>query len=212
VNFSGKYYSIKEGRLNTPFVAPERASPEIYLGGNSEQAEPLAARHAQCLWRFAEAPATLRPRVRPLIEQGTEVGLLVSLLARETREEAVRDAYDMIAKLDAGPRKAGKEFAQNTDSISYRSTLDLAERAESQWLTPYLWAGAVPYLGAPSIALVGGREDIVSALMEYRDLGISQFLFIGWPDMEEMVHFGREILPVVRERERASVTAAAHSH
>jgi alkanesulfonate monooxygenase len=39
--------------------------------------------------------------------------------------------------------------------------------------------------------------------MEYKQVGISQFLFMGWPDLDEMAYFGREILPLVREKEQA---------
>src|SRR5436305_8509303 len=92
VNFHGKYYEIENGRLNTPFVSAERSSPEIFLGGNSEQAEQLAIKHANCLWRFADTPENLRRVVPRIIARGTEVGLLVSILVRPTREAAVRDA------------------------------------------------------------------------------------------------------------------------
>ena len=37
--------------------------------------------------------------------------------------------------------------------------------------------------------------------MEYRRIGVSQFLFLGWPDLEEMTFFGREILPLIRRAE-----------
>jgi alkanesulfonate monooxygenase len=87
--------------------------------------------------------------------------------------------------------------------VAYRSTLELAEKSESSWLTPWLWTGAIAYLGSPAIALVGGAEEIASALMEYKQIGISQFLFMGWPDLDEMAYFGREILPLVREKELA---------
>jgi len=201
VNFQGKYYDIQNGKLNTPFVSSERPSPEIFLGGNSELAEQLAIKHANCLWRFADTPDNLRSRIPQITAQGIEVGLLVSILARPTREAAVRDACAMIQSLSA-KQAFGKEFAQKTDSVAYRSTLELAEKNKSDWLTPWLWTGAIPYLGSPAIALVGGPEEISSALMEYKELGISQFLFMGWPDLDEMTFFGQEILPLVREKEQ----------
>jgi alkanesulfonate monooxygenase len=130
--------------------------------------------------------------------------LLVSILARPTREGAVRDAYAMVQSLTAKqPQAFGKEFAQKTDSVAYRSTVELAEKCGSDWLTPSLWTGAIPCLGSPAIALVGGPEEISSALMEYKQVGISQFLFMGWPDLDEMTYFGREVLPLVREKEQA---------
>jgi alkanesulfonate monooxygenase len=208
VNFEGKYYKIKEGRLNTPFVSSERVSPEIFLGGNSELAERLAIKHADCLWRFAEAPQSLRSRVPAIVGRGIEVGLLVSVLARPTREQALHDAYAMIARLSATRGKFGREFARRTDSVAFRSTLELAENSESDWLTPFLWTGAIPYLGSPAIALVGTPEEIASALMDYKALGISQFLFMGWPDIDEMTYFGQEVLPLVRLKEQEVESAS----
>lgn len=202
VTFQGKYYGIRNGRLNTPFVSVERTSPEIFLGGNSELAEQLAIKHANCLWRFADTPENLRKRVPQITGQGIEVGLLVSILARPTREAARRDAHAMIQSLSARPRAFGKEFAQKTDSVAYKSTLELAEKSQTEWLTPWLWAGAIPYLGSPAIALVGSAEEIASAIMEYKEIGITQFLFMGWPDLEEMTYFGREVLPLIREKEQ----------
>jgi alkanesulfonate monooxygenase len=204
VNFKGKYFEVRNGRLNTPFVSRERSSPEIFLGGNSELAEQLAIKHANCLWRFADTPENLRSRVPLITARGIEVGLLVSILVRPTREAAVHDAYAMVQSLKAKqPQVFGKQFAQATDSVAYRSTLELAEKSESDWLTPWLWTGAIPCLGSPAIALVGGPEEIASALMEYKQVGISQFLFMGWPDFDEMTYFGREVLPLVREKEQA---------
>ncbi len=129
VNFRGTYYEIENGKVNTPFVSAERSSPEIFLGGNSEQAEQLAIKHANCLWRFADTPENLSRVVPRITAQGTEVGLLVSILARPTREAAVRDAYAMVQSLTAKqPQAFGKQFAQKTDSVAYRSTLELAEK------------------------------------------------------------------------------------
>jgi alkanesulfonate monooxygenase len=202
VNFDGKYYHVENGKINTPFVSPERAAPEIFLGGNSELAGQLAIKHASCLWRFPETPEKLQARIQPILKQGVEVGLLVSILSRPTREEAHRDASAMIEQLSQLPRKFGAEFAQKTDSVAFKSTLELAEKSESDWLTPYLWTGAVPYLGSPAIALVGAPADIVAAIMEYQKIGISQFLFMGWPDLDEMTFFGERILPLIREKEQ----------
>lgn len=202
VNFAGKYYDIQNGRLNTPFVSGERTSPEIFLGGNSEQAERLAVKHANCLWRFADSPENLRQHVPRITKQGIEVGLLVSILVRPTREAAVRDACALIEPLKARQQASGRDFVQKTNSVAYKSTLELAEKSGSDWLTPWLWTGAIPYLGAPAIALVGEPEEIASAIMEYREIGISQFLFMGWPDLDEMVYFGREVLPLIRKKEQ----------
>jgi alkanesulfonate monooxygenase len=206
VNFAGKYYTVEGGRLNTPFVSNKEASPEIFLGGNSDTAEQLAVRHADCLWRFADTPNNLH-RVPHIVSSGIEVGLLVSILARPTREEARQAAFSMIQTVSAKSQQHGKEFAQKTDSVAYRSTLELAEKNKTDWLTPWLWTGAIPYLGSPAIALVGSFEDIASAIMEYKNAGISQFLFMGWPDLDEMVSFGKSVLPLIRKKEEEDASS-----
>jgi len=201
VDFAGRYYRVEGGRLNIPFAAPGRTAPEVYVGGNSEQAERLAVRHASCLLRLPEAPEVMRPRVQALRRQGIEVGLLVSMIARSSRGEALAAARDLVAEAGEEARAVHRDFAQRSDSVAFRSTYGLAASAP-EWLTPYLWTGAVPVLGAPAISLVGGPEEIAEALFAYREAGVTQFLFMGWPDDEAMSFFGREILPLVRHRER----------
>ncbi len=63
-------------------------------------------------------------------------------------------------------------------------------------------------MGAPAMALVGSPDDVADALLEYKSAGVTQFLFMGWPDFEEMAIFSGEVLPRVRERERAEGRAA----
>ncbi len=202
VNFKGAYYHIENGKLNTPFVSDTRSAPEIFLGGASPPALKLAARHAACLWTLPKTPEALLPRIEPVLESGTEVGLLVSILARPTREEAVNAASTMLEAIGGKARRTHKEFAQHSDSVAFTSTLAMAEESASDWLTPYLWTGAVPYLGAPAIALVGSFDEVAEAMMTYKRSGITQFLLMGWPDLEEMTLFSREVLPRVRSKEQ----------
>lgn len=66
----------------------------------------------------------------------------------------------------------------------------------------WLWKRAVPFCGPSSMALVGAPTDITSAIMEYKAIGCSQFIFSGWPDLETMTYFSQEILPIIREMEQ----------
>ncbi|MCH8961104.1 MAG: hypothetical protein IH820_07185 [Bacteroidetes bacterium] len=108
----------------------------------------------------------------------------------------------MLEAIGGKARRTHKEFAQYSDSVAFTSTLAMAEESASDWLTPYLWTGAVPYLGAPAIALVGSFDEVAEAMMIYKRSGITQFLLMGWPDLEEMTLFSREVLPRVRSKEQ----------
>src|SRR3989440_6152810 len=63
VDFDGKYYRVEKGKLHTPFVAPDRSAPEIYVSGHSEQAERLALTQGSCLLRVADTPDKLQAPV-----------------------------------------------------------------------------------------------------------------------------------------------------
>jgi len=204
VDFAGRHYRVEGARINTPFVSDELSRPEIYLGGSSDQARALAMRHADCLLTLPDTPERMEPAIRPVLDSGTEVGLLVTLICKPTRAEAVEAAQALVAAAGEKARATHGALRGRSDSVGYTTTYDLAAR-DSSWPTPYLWTGAVPYLGPPGIALVGSPGDIVDALTEYQAIGVNQFLFMGHPDLEQMTFFGEEVLPRVRERERAGV-------
>jgi alkanesulfonate monooxygenase len=196
VSFRGKYLTIEDGKLNTPFVGEGRTRPEIYLGGNSAQAREVASRRASCWVRFADTPERIRPHDLPA---GLELGLRLSVLVRPTREEAVRDARALLTTRATSQHQATESaFVRGSDSVSMRETLELAAQ---EWLTPCLWAGAVPFFGAPSVALVGTPEEVAAALLEYGRAGVSQFILSGWPKLAEMIRFARDVLPLVRGAE-----------
>jgi alkanesulfonate monooxygenase len=201
VNFAGRYYQVTGGRLPTPFSLNGIRRPQIYVGGNSDKSAALAIRHADCLWRFAEPPASVARVIAPALRAGTEVGLLVSLIARPTRSEAIRAAHDLVERFDETARQAQQKFERHTDAAAFKSTYDLARECPTDWATSTLWTGAVRVLGAPAIALVGSAEEIAASLLEYKAIGVTQFLFTGWPDAEEMAFFGSEVAPLVRARE-----------
>ena len=115
VNFQGKHYQISNGKINIPFVSDERTAPEIYVGGNSDSAQELAIKHADCLWRLPDTPERVGSIIRPVLESGKEAGLLVSILARPTRQEAIKAAYEMIASLGSEPLEVHKQFVQKSD-------------------------------------------------------------------------------------------------
>jgi len=79
----------------------------------------------------------------------------------------------------------------------------LAEESSSDWLTSWLWTGAVPYLGAPAIALVGSYDEVTDGILEFTKAGVTQFLFLGWPDVPEMTAFDEEVRPRVLARYEA---------
>ena len=202
-NFEGKYYRVQSGKVKIPFLAADDSGPEIFVGGNSDQALELALAHGHCSWRFPDTVPGLSPWCERLRSRGVDAGLLVSLIVRPTREEALQSATALVARFGNEARAAQRQFYEQSDAQGFRAMFSAALN-DSAWLSPCLWAGAVPVLGAPSIALVGSFDEVASAMLEYKAAGIGQFLFTGWPDIVEMEYFGKGVLPIIREKERTS--------
>jgi alkanesulfonate monooxygenase len=201
VDFEGTYYRVRSGNIKIPFLPGKISGPEIFIGGNSDQALELALAHGNCLWRFPDTASRLRPWCERLRSRNVDAGLLVSLIVRPTREEAIQSANTLVARFSSDSRAAQRQFIEQSDAQGFR-TIFSAAMNDSAWLSPCLWTGAVPVLGAPSVALVGSFEEVASAMLEYKSVGIGQFLFTGWPDILEMEYFGKGVLPIVRKMEQ----------
>jgi alkanesulfonate monooxygenase len=199
VTYSGQFYRISEGRLNTPFVSPNGSRPEIFVGGNSSQAKEIALRHADCWLRFGDTPERIAEQAAPLRQQGRDVGLRLSIACRESRALALSAAQAPLADVAAQAR-AGTEgqFVRQSDAVSMREAYALGE---TEWLTPRLWAGSVRLLGASSLCLLGTPEDVAAELLAFRAAGVTHFILSGWPTGEELLRFGRDVLPLVRKAE-----------
>jgi alkanesulfonate monooxygenase len=200
VDFEGTYYRIVAGRIRTPFRSPGRTRPEIFIGGSSEDVTHLAARHADCLWRFPDTLESLR-RTKLCLDR-VELGILVSLIARPTHKEAWDQAEAMVQGLGESAAGTQRRFIEASDSVGFRAVYHRAVSSHNHAGDACLWTGAVPYLGAPAAALVGSFEEICDTLLLYRASGVSQFLFMGWPDGREVEYFGKGVLPLLREREK----------
>lgn len=197
VDFEGKYYRVEGGSLNTPWVSPDRPHPEIYIAGHSEQAKHLARAQGTAWLRLAEAPEKIRGLVAETREHDTELCLRLCVVCRPTREEALEAAEAL--KPDESIGNQERAIVAKTDSKSVKEAL--ANAGDDAWHTPYLWGGLVPYYGAPSIALVGSPQDIANGFLEYGEIGVTQFIIAGFPKLEEMVTFGRDVLPLIRQGE-----------
>ena len=199
VTYSGHYYRVEDAILKTPFVAPERREPELYIGGASTRAVRQACKYQACLLTTPAAPEQLAERLAPLRECGGRAGLIIALIARETRTAAMAAAERLLARIGGTARTVHRLFRTQSSSTAFAAAYDRS--VETEWLTPTLWTGAVPFLGPSATALLGSYDDLANALLAYKQCGIGEFLFLGWPDVDEMQRFAHDVAPRVRDRE-----------
>lgn len=196
VSYAGRHYRVENARVNTPFVSPDRMFPEIFIGGGSQQSHDLALRQGTLWMRMLDAPEKLRATGAGVLATGKELGVRCSIIGGRTRGEALQRAYELVSSERGADRAAEREFMRQSDSVNVRTTYELAS---TEWLTPWLWTGAVRTHGSACMAIVGSAREIADAIHELIAAGITQFIFGGWPKLESMEFFGEEVLPLVRQ-------------
>ena len=198
VDFAGKYCHVEKGKIYTPFQAPDRTSPEIYVSGHSEQAQQLALSQGSCYLRLIDTPEKLGPVVSHFRAEDVEVCLRLCVVCRPTHEEALAAAEALLPSEEVGREERG--ILSRSDSKTLKDALSAADNVG--WLNRNLWAGLVPYYGSSAMTLVGTPHDLAEAFLEYKRIGVTQFIIAGWPKLDEMMIFGREVLPLVRASEQ----------
>jgi alkanesulfonate monooxygenase len=213
VDFTGTHYRVAGGRLTTPFVAGDRAGerrePEVYVSGHSASAERVALSQGSCLLRVADAPRRLAPAVERSLARGVEVCLRMCVICRPTREEAVRVAESLLPG-DPEAARRDRGVGINDDSVMYKEAAARSTGADP-WLDRSLWAGLVPYYGPVWTTLLGTPDEIADALLAYKAIGVTQFILSGWPELDEVIRFGREVAPLVRQAEQRGETVRAEA-
>jgi alkanesulfonate monooxygenase len=195
VDFDGRFYRVKRGKLHTPFLAAGRSAPEIYVSGHSEQSERLACSQGTSWLRVIDTPEKLQPVVARVRDCGIGVCLRLGLICKPTREEAVRVAESLLPA-----DKQESTTRLKDDSQMYREAAGVT--SDAHWLNRSIWAGLAPYYGPVWTTLLGTPKELADAFLAYKQIGVSEFIISGWPEVDEVDIFGREVLPLIREAER----------
>lgn len=182
VSFSGRWYTVKNLRLN-PQLPPDLL-PGITVSGSS--AAGMAA--AQAL----EATAIQYPRPAGDYDGSHDVdtddkGIRIGVIARPSATEAWRVAWDRFP----GDRRGEimhRVAMRTSDSVWHRQLSQLADESASQqtayWLHPFeQYKTFCPYL-------VGTYEDVASSIAEYLDLGFRTFIMDVPRERDDLAHVG----------------------
>jgi alkanesulfonate monooxygenase len=70
---------------------------------------------------------------------------------------------------------------------------------DSHWPEPWLWTGLVPHYGPVWTTLAGTPQELATAFLEYERIGVTEFILSGWPELETVDVFGRELLPLLNQ-------------
>lgn len=199
----GKYYRFSNGFSE---VKPaQKPHVPIYFGGASEAALKVAGKHADVYALWGESHDQVRDltqRVRAEAAQhGRQVRFSVSFrpVLAETEEKAWARADSILERTRTLRVQQGYSRGGPQQSEGARRLLAAAEQGDR--VDQRLWTAIARETGgrSNSTGLVGTPEQVADALLQYYDLGVTTFLLRGFDPLEDVVDYGRELIPRVRE-------------
>jgi FMNH2-dependent dimethyl sulfone monooxygenase len=198
--FGGDFYRIHDFDIKPkPVAGPGRPHPEVFQGGNSTAARRLAGRVSD--WYFSNGKdfAGFSEQVDEVrgyaAENGHRVrfGLNGFVIARETESEARAVLREIVAKANV----PAVEGFRSAVAQAGKSTSD----AKGMWADSE-FADLVQDNDGFRTGLIGTPEQIADRAIEYKKRG-AHLLLLGFLHyLEDVEHFGRAVLPVLREKEK----------
>lgn len=211
VTHHGSHLSVENAALSTP---PE-VIPPIFFGGSSAAAGQVAARYADKYLTWGEPPEDVEKKIDWIDSlarsQGRTVGqgIRFHVIARDTTEEAWATAEKLIHGLNPDQVARAQAGLQTSQSEGQRRMAELHRRGQvfsgststrDLEVHPNVWAGVGLVRGGAGTALVGSHAEVADRIVEYSELGLTDFVLSGYPNLEETYHFGEGVVPQLLAR------------
>lgn len=215
-DFEGAHYKV----AGAVVARPPEPRPELYFGGSSQAAGPVAAKHVDVYLTWGEPPEQVAEKiawVRGLAEERGRTlrfGIRLHTISRDTAQDAWAEAERLLDGLDPAHVAKAQEALAASDSVGQQRMRALHEgfrkggSSHDLEIYPNLWAGVGLVRGGAGTALVGSHEQVADRIEEYAELGIEEFILSGYPHLEEAYWFGEGVLPELRRRGTAPALRA----
>lgn len=205
VDFEGKYYQLK-GTLMRPTVY-QHPYPKFYLGGGSDRAKLMSAKHADVHLFWGDHPDRIAEQIKSIRQLAGEYGrehdigfgMRLQVVCRETEEEA----WDFANGLIEGASDKHKSMIRTMFAASEanRRMQELSE-TEDDLILPNLWTGITKVRPGAGVAVVGNPSQCAATLQRFIDVGCHSFCLSGYLHHEEAERFGKWVRPII-ERNNA---------
>lgn len=164
VSYDGEFYQVKNLKMQPQL--PESLQPEYYLSGSSPAAEASAKRLGATLIQYPE-PKDTYP-AKPGLENNSLEGIRIGVLARDTHQEAWREAAKRFPETRQGV--LSHHLAEKVSDSEWHKKLseqDSKDTADE----PVYWLGPFRHYQTFCPYLVGDHQEVAEELSYYLDLG-----------------------------------------
>jgi alkanesulfonate monooxygenase len=215
IDFEGAHYRLR----NAGLVRPMEKAPPLYFGGASPAAESVAARFCDTYLLWGETPDMVRERIARCGELAAgagrtlRYGFRAHIIARDTEEEAWAEADRLLQEVPRSAIEKAQRELRASESVGQARMVSLhANRTintvRDLEVYPNLWAGVGLVRGGAGTAFVGSYRQVAERLEEFHELGLDSFILSGYPNLEESLRIGEEVLPLLN---RAAVPLSAQA-
>jgi alkanesulfonate monooxygenase len=225
-DFEGEFFHY-EGAFSSVKPTSVGAIP-LYFAGASPPAIAVGAEQADVYAFWGEPRAAVAARMETINEaaaqRGRSMRYSISLrpIIADTEDEAwekaewiaatTADRIELAKERMAGHKEdyrglGGQKNATfsvdrdtgGTTSVGRKRLIEMS--ADQDVYDERLWMKVANLTGAAgnSTALVGTPEQVAEAMLRYYDLGIGTLLLKGFDPLADVIDFGKELLPMVRE-------------
>ncbi|QBR51672.1 FMNH2-dependent alkanesulfonate monooxygenase [Erwinia sp. QL-Z3] len=202
VDYHGEHIRVEGAEVLFPPV--QENGPPLFFGGSSEEALEVAANQIDTYLTWGEPVEQVAEKIAVVRQRAEErgrtldYGIRLHVIVRETEEEAWAAADKLIAHLDDDTIAAAQKIFSRMDSTGQARMSALhGGSKDGLRIAPNLWAGVGLVRGGAGTALVGSPQQVADRIREYQALGIKNFIFSGYPHLEEAHRFAELVMPLL---------------
>lgn len=212
IDYEGKHYRIKQAHIGAPIY--QQPHPKFYLGGGSEQASELSAKHSDVhlFWgdtveRIRENMVEIRKRAARYGREDTiGFGMRLQIICRPSEAEAWDVAEGLVRNVtDAFKEEVRVMYANSAANQRVRQLHDQYGKRMGK----HMWTGLTQARPGAGIVIVGTPEQCADTLQDYIDVGCHSFCLSGYYHDEEAERFGKWVRPILEARNRGRMQPLA---
>ncbi|WP_019997634.1 LLM class flavin-dependent oxidoreductase [Aureimonas ureilytica] len=205
IDFEGEVYNFKGVSTEPARPYQQNGGPLLYFGGYSPDALELCGAQCDVYLMWPETREQLAERMKAVHARAEahgrtlDYGLRVHVIVRDTEREAREYAEHLVSRLDDEYGQLIRSRAHDSISLGVAHQARARELADQfGYIEPNLWTGVGRARSGCGAALVGSTDQVLSALEDYRRMGIRAFILSGYPHLAEAEHFGTKVLPQMK--------------
>jgi len=189
-DFAGDFYRIHDFDLKPkPVDVPGRLHPEIFQGGNSTAARANGGRHADWYFSNGKDYEGFTEQVREVLAHAADAGRVAPPRfgrGGQLREIVAKANRPAVEGFRDAVQQAGASIGDKRGMWADSTFKDLVQDNDGF-----------------RTQLIGTPEQIADRAIEYKQRGANLLLLGFLHFQDEIEAFGRDVLPIIREKEAA---------